>query len=76
MRLVNAYTVQPQDIQVGDVMMFTIKAMVVRRQGSLRYRIYRCVWEGDEVPQGAQVSNMEEVAEAFFPTLAMVGEPG
>jgi len=37
---------------------------------------YRCAWEGDVVPQGPQVGNMEEVAEAFFPSLVMVGEPG
>lgn len=78
MQLVDAYTVSPQDIKVGDVMVFVVKAIVLRRDADdkLRYRIYRCGWEGTEIPQGSQVANMEEVAEAFFPTLAIVGEPG
>ena len=78
MRVVNAYTVVSDDIKVGDVMLFTVKAIVLRRDADdkLRYRIYRSAWEGDAVPQGSQVSNMREVAEALFSSLAMVGEPG
>ncbi len=77
MRLVNAYAISPSDIQVGDVMLYTVKAMVLHEQdGKLRYRIYRCEWEGDEIPQGSPTINMEEVASALFPSLAMVAEPG
>ena len=79
MRLVNAYTISPDEIKSGDVMLFTVKAMVMRRDdhGVLRYRIYRCAWEGweDRVPQGSQAANMKEVAEALFPSLALVGKP-
>lgn len=77
MKLVNAYTVCPDEIEPGDVMLFVIKAMVVRPGV---YRLYRChypyVIENDEdVPQGNRIFNEQEVCEALFPTLAQVAKP-
>lgn len=72
MRVVNAYTVRPCDIWTGDVMLLVIKAMVVRPGV---YRLYRCVYWGDDVPEGARVPNEEQVAKALFPSLALVAEP-
>lgn len=71
-RIVNAYTINPGDIQSGDVMMFVVKAMVVAPG---RYRIYRCLYEPDDVPQGDRVTLEDEVARAIFPSLALVAEP-
>ena len=81
MRVVNAYTIAPNKIEPGDVMMWVVKAEVQYRDssGKLRYRIYRCPYEheeGDPIPQGYHVANMEEVCEAFFSSLHYVGEPG
>lgn len=77
MAIINAYTIQPQDIQEGDVMLFVIKAMVMRRgaDGKLLYRLYRCPYEGDDVPQGAQIGDMKGVCAQLFPSLAAVGRP-
>lgn len=79
-RLINAYTVSPDDIQPGDVMLFVVKAQVMYRDsdGQLRYRLYRCPWQGHftDLPQGSQTENMKEVCEAFFPSLAQVAIPG
>ena len=76
-RIVSAYTVSPDDIRPGDEMAFIVKAMVFRRDGDgkLLYRIYRCNWEGDEMPQGAQVADMENVCKSLFPSLAAIGKP-
>lgn len=75
MRLVNAYTILPDAIQTGDVMLFTVKALVVRPG---IYRLYRCTFQGhasEEVPQGSRIINEREVCETLFPTLALVAEP-
>lgn len=79
-KLVNAYTVRPSEIEVGDVMLFIVKAMVMYRglQGQLRYRLYRCPWDGklEDVPQGSQVLSEAIVCHEIFPTLAQVAAPG
>lgn len=79
MRLVNAYTVNPADIEAGDVMLFVVKALVVRPGV---YRLYRCAYppvlivgDDDKIPQGSRIVNEREVCEALFPSLAMVAEP-
>jgi len=77
MRLVNAYTVNPADIEAGDVMLYIVKALVVRPGV---YWLYRCChrphFEDDgEIPQGARIVNEREVCQALFPSLAMVAEP-
>lgn len=71
-RLVNAYTINPDNYQQGDVALFVVKALITRPG---RYRIYRCLFEGDDIPQGQRVINEEEVCQAFFSTLADVAEP-
>ena len=79
-RLVNAYTVQGDELQPGDEMVFIVKAMVSRRDGDgvLRYRLYRCYCDCDidNMPQGSQVGDMKSVCEGLFPTLAAVGKVG
>lgn len=76
MKVVNAYTIPPVEIQRGDVMMFVVKAMVT---GDGLYRLYRCEYDpeqGETVPQGARIYNNErEICEALFPSLAAVAEP-
>ena len=77
MRLVNAHTVHPGEIEPGDVMLFVVKAMVTRPGV---YRLYRCPYPpvllyNDEIPQGTRIHNEREVCEALFPTLAQVAKP-
>ena len=71
MRLVNAYTIAPDEIEAGDVMLFVVKALVVRPGV---YRLYRCPFKmcRSDIPQGARIANEQEVCEALFPTLAGV----
>ena len=66
MRVVDAYTIAPHKIQSGDVMLLVVKA-VVDAQG--QYRIYRCPYEGDDIPQGSRVFADEAVARQLFPAL-------
>jgi len=75
MRLVNAHTISPDEIKSGDVMLFVVKAMIVRPG---IYRLYRCPFEGylsKETPQGSRIANERAVCEALFPTLAHVAKP-
>jgi len=77
MRLIGAYTIHPDEIEAGDVMLSIVKAMVVRPGA---YRLYRCSYPatllyGDEIPQGTRITNERETCEALFPTLAQVAEP-
>jgi len=72
-------TVDPSDIEAGDMMLFVVKAMVVRPGV---YRLYRCAYPpvliiGDDskIPQGSRITNEREVCQALFPSLAMVAEP-
>ena len=80
MTLVNACSIRPDQLKPGDEMCFVIKAMVnwIDDDGKLRYRIYRCHWDGTEndIPQGAQVLDHEAMCKEFFPSLALVGIPG
>jgi len=75
--VVNAYTVSPMDIQPGDVMMYVVKAMVVRRteSGKLVYRLYRCLYDGPVV-QGSRVGGNEMImCSELFPSLDAVAIP-
>lgn len=72
MRVVDAVRIWPADIQVGDVMLFVVKAMVV---GPGLYRLYRCKFEGESLPQGSRVLNEKAVCEELFPSLALVAVP-
>ena len=80
MTLINAYTVQPDDIKPGDEMLFVVKAMVGPKDsdGKLSYRLYRCDWKGteDDIPQGARIyDNNAAICQELFRSLAMVGKP-
>lgn len=73
MRVVNAYTISPSDIQAGDVMLFIVKALVVSPG---YYRLYRCSANTEEaIPQGNRILNEAEVCEVLFPSLAAVAVP-
>jgi len=76
-KIVDPYTVTPDDIEPGDEMLFIVKAIVVRSvEGKLHYRLYRCHWDGDVPPQGMRIhAHEDEVCQAVFPSLAAVGEP-
>ena len=72
-RVVDAYTIRPDEVQPGDTMMFLLKA-VATRQG--QYRIYRCkaseyleYFNSNAIPQGARVLDEEAVARQVFPVL-------
>ena len=71
-RIVNAYTVSPAQIKKGDVMLFTIKAVVVRPGV---YRLYRCPYSGDGIPQGQRILNEGMVCQELFPSLSNVAKP-
>jgi len=78
-RLVNAYSIHPDEIQPGDEMCFIVKAIVTYRgaDGLLHYRLYRCNWNGDEAPQGSRLGQNEAtVCQELFPSLARVAEMG
>ena len=69
MRIVDPINVRPIDIEAGDVMLCVVKLMVFKdREGQLRYRIYRCPYEG-EVPQGSRIGEEESVMEQLFPVV-------
>lgn len=72
MKVVNAYTIGPGDIIEGDVMMFVVKACVVAPG---LYRLYRCLFEGEYIPQGDRLFNEERVCKELFPSLARVAKP-
>lgn len=75
MRVVNAYSILPDEIQAGDVLLFTVKAMVVRPGF---YRIYRCSCNsGEDIPQGSRLPPEQEraVCKVLFPSLALVADP-
>jgi len=78
-KLVNAYTIGPDQIETGDRMCYVVKAVVTHRDpdGTLFYRLYRCPWQGTigDVPQGSRLGNEAAVCRELFPTLANVGKP-
>ena len=76
MRIVNPRTIEPNEIQQGDVMLCIIKAVVTYQDGDdIRYRVYKCHYPNNEggIPQGSIVLDDRAVARNCFPTLARVG---
>ena len=71
-RVVDAYTISPSQIESGDIMLFVIKAMVVQPGV---YRLYRCPYDGDDIPQGARIFDEEAVCQELFPSLSSVAKP-
>jgi len=67
MTVKNFYTANTAE--PGDVFLVVIKAMV---QYDGTYRLYRCPYEGNDVPQGDRLYKDEQiVAEALFPILVV-----
>ena len=67
MTVKNFYTANTAE--PGDVFLVVIKAMV---QYDGTYRLYRCPYEGNDVPQGDRLYKDEQiVAEALFPILVI-----
>jgi hypothetical protein len=54
----------------GDVFLVVIKAMV---QYDGTYRLYRCPYNGDDIPQGDRIYNDidNDMGEAIFPILVV-----
>lgn len=68
-RLVNPYTIRYDEIKEGDVMVYIVKAMVVRPG---IYRLYKCHYDGSTIPQGNRILHDEDVCQELFPTLYSV----
>jgi len=73
MVLKNAYSIAPMDINAGDEFCFVVKLMIGSKtfNGRPVYRIYRCLFEGDETPQGERIDGAleQKVMEALFPVV-------
>lgn len=73
MTLKNAYSTAPADIRPGDEFCFVVKLMVGRKnaKGQPMYRVYRCLFEGGEAPQGDRIDAALEpaVMRALFPVV-------
>jgi len=77
MRIVDPVSIRPLDIQNGDVMLCTVKLMVIKDgEGQLRYRVYCCPWEdpmkpfrGERIPQGSRIGEEQAVMEQLFPVV-------
>jgi len=83
MPVVNAYNLHPDEVEPGQVMIFTVKLMVTGYKiggKTPTYRIYRCPYhqEGDErEPQGTRIPKELEkaVAKALFPVVTYECKP-
>ena len=79
-RVLDAYTAAPRELQLGDTMLFVIKAVITRGG----YRLYRCSYpwpdtgstlhhvrhvDREGIPQGSRIPNEQAVADAIFPIL-------
>ena len=71
-KVVDAYTISPEQIKPGDVMLFVVKAMITRPGV---YRLYRCPYDGDDIPQGGRIFDEEAVCQELFPSLSAVAKP-
>ena len=73
MTLLNAYNATPDQVVPGVEFCFVVKLMVGYKTATGRpvYRIYRCPFEGHEVPQGSRINDDLEVAvmKAIFPIM-------
>ena len=85
MKVKNAYTENPADVEPGDQFLFVIKA-IVTSEGT--YRIYRCPWQSgvkllyesidpqeildEDVPQGDKIYG-DSIERDIFPILGRAG---
>jgi len=73
-RVVNPYTITPNQLQPGDNLYMLVKALVVDKD---RYRVYRCpvntnsvlVRLAHDAPQGDRVQSEDMIAMSLFPVL-------
>ena len=80
MRVVNAYTVRPDEVADGDVMLFTVKAIATPGGG---YKLWRCQYQGPSdpddpaFPQGMRLGPGSALgcARAMFPVLTIDRDP-
>ena len=84
----NFYTIKPFQLGPGDVLLCTVKLLVLHEKGKTgrhRYRLYRCAYPADtdcmyqeDVPQGSRIypEDMEAFAEELFPVVGSAGMEG
>ena len=79
-RIVNFYTVRPDELKPGDVLVATVVLHIVESPGypGLRGRVYRCGYPPetyDGIPQGTHLGCKEtdEVINALFPVARNAG---
>jgi len=65
------YNTHPADLQAGDVLLATVKLMVIQGAEGLTYRVYRCCCDLATEPQGAPITRVaaETIQEAVFPVV-------
>lgn len=73
------YNISPRELEPGDVLLCTVKLMVMNHRapdGSLLYRLYRCRYDGDEEPQGMKLESAftQDAAETIFPVVSTVAQ--
>jgi hypothetical protein len=78
MPIKNFYTVRPDELQPGDVLVCTVTLHVGYHGDPPVYRMYRCGYPpaiGEEgIPQGSAIlSSVEQVAAALFPVVRDAG---
>ena len=71
-KIVNFYTVSPDELKEGDVLVCTITAHV-HYDGSIS--VYRCEYphahvSGEGIPQGSKIGNEKSTVDQIFPVLA------
>jgi hypothetical protein len=69
MPLINAYTTRPGELQQGDVMAYVVVARVTgfTPDGTPIMKLYRCRYDGDDVPDGDRIFH-GEIMTALFPS--------
>jgi len=80
MGIVNFYSVLPEDLKPGDVLVCAVTLQVTRQalDGPLLYRMYRCNYPkmygmADEVPQGTRIfGDVKTVGESLFPGMVEI----
>ena len=74
----NFYTVRPDELKPGDVLVCTVTLHVGYHGEPPVYRMYRCAYPpqlGEEaIPQGQPIlSNVKEVTQVLFPVVVDAG---
>ena len=78
MPVVDFFHVLPQDLKSGDLLICTIKCIIVYEadvRGKPMFRLYRCLYRPDYdvlhgEPQGTRIMvGVDEVAKSIFPVL-------